>query len=380
MVIETNFMTGLAFDDVLLMPGYADFVREDVDVLAQLTKKITLKIPLVSSPMDTVTGSVMAIAIARMGGIGILHRNLRFKDQATEVKKVKVAGYHVGAAIGIGEGYKERAVALVKAGADVICIDSAHGYTNAMIDAIKYLKHSLPSIEVIAGNVATYDGARALCEAGVDGLRVGMGPGAICTTRIISGMGMPQFTAIIETSRAAREYDVPVIADGGIKYSGDIVKALAAGASTVMLGSYLAAAEEAPGGTVEFSVDQIPAQFRGIIHEGVDTYVFKQYRGMGSIGAMTTGSNINAEDEFHGKSFKDKVLVAEGVESLLPIRGTVEEICDQALGGVRSGMFYVGAKSIRTLQEKAQFIRLTQASLKESHPHDVLITNAGKNY
>jgi IMP dehydrogenase len=371
---------GLAFDDVLLVPGYADFVREDVDISTRLTKKISLKTPFVSSPMDTVTGSALAIALAQVGGIGILHRNLHLNEQAEEVTKVKAAGCPAGAAVGVGEGYQERVATLAKAGVDVICIDSAHGYTNVMIDAIIYLKKTFPAIEVIAGNVATFDGAKALCEAGADGIRVGMGPGAICTTRIISGMGMPQFTAIIETSRAAREYNVPIIADGGIKYSGDMVKALAAGASTVMMGGYFAAAKESPGEILEYTADQVPAQFKGIKREGVTTYAFKHYRGMGSVGAMTDGAKINAEDEFHGKSFKDKVLVAEGVESLVPLKGTVEEICDQALGGIRSGMFYVGAKSFKELQEKAQFIQLTQASLAESHPHDVLITNAGKNY
>lgn len=380
MAVDTNFITGLAFDDVLLMPGYADFVREDVNVSTSLTKKIVLKTPFVSSPMDTVTGSTLAIALAKEGGIGILHRNLRILNQAEEVKKVKAAGCLVGAAVGTGEGYKERVAALVETGVDVICIDSAHGHTNVMIAAIKYLKEAFPGIEVIAGNVAAYDGAKALCEAGVDGLRVGMGPAAICTTRIISGMGMPQFTAIIETSRAAREYGVPVIADGGIIYSGDMVKALAAGASTVMMGGYFAAAKEAPGELITFTADQVPTQFCNIIRKGTDSYTFKQYRGMGSIGAMTDGAKINAEDEFHGKSFKDKVLVAEGVESLIPVKGTVKEICDQALGGIRSGMFYVGVKSFMELQEKAQFVRITQASQKESHVHDVLITNAGKNY
>lgn len=380
MTIDTNFATGLAFDDVLLAPGYSDFTREDVDISTHLTKKIALKVPFVSAPMDTVTSSVLAIALAKIGGIGILHRNLRIKDQVKNVKKAKAAGCLVGAAVGVGEGYQERVAALAEAKVDVICIDSAHGYTNVMIDAVKYLKKTFSNIEIIAGNVATCDGAKALCEAGVDGLRVGMGPAAICTTRIISGMGMPQFTAILETSKVAREYGVPVIADGGIIYSGDMVKALAAGASTVMMGGYFAAAAEAPGELVEFTAEQVPAQFRNIIRQGVDSYIFKQYRGMGSVGAMTDGAKINAEDEFHGKSFKDAVLVAEGVESLVPLKGTINEICDQALGGIRSGLFYVGVKSFKELHEKAQFIQITQASLRESHAHDVLITNAGKNY
>lgn len=380
MTDSQNFATGLAFDDVLLVPGYADFVREDVDVSTKLTKNIKLAAPFVSAPMDTVTDSRLAIALAKVGGIGILHRNLRLQAQAEEVSKVKAEGLLVGAAIGVGEGAKERAAALVEAKVDVIVLDSAHGYTNVMIDSIKYLKKTYPNLEVIAGNVATYDGAKALCEAGVDGLRVGMGPGAICTTRVISGMGMPQFTAILETSRAARELGVPVIADGGIKYSGDMIKALAAGASTVMMGSYFAASAESPGDVVEFSTNQLPEQFHDIIRKGVDKYTFKQYRGMGSIGAMEDGAKINAEDEFHGKAFTDKVLVAEGVESLVPLKGSVKDICEQALGGIRSGMFYVGFTSFPELQEKAQFIQLTQASLVESHPHDVLITNAGKNY
>jgi IMP dehydrogenase len=368
---------GFAFDDVLLMPGYADFVREDVDISSRLTKNIRLKSPLVSAPMDTVTGSELAIALGKAGGIGILHRNLRVAEQAEEVARVKAAGQLVGAATGIAEGFKERVAALVEAGVDVICLDAAHGYTKPMIDAIRYVKETYSTVDVIAGNVATYDGAKALSEAGADGLRVGMGPGAICTTRIISGMGMPQFTAITETVRAAKQYDVPVIADGGIKYSGDIVKALGAGAETVMMGGLFAATVEAPGTVVELTPDQVPEQFRKI---NLSSYKFKTYRGMGSVGAMRQGASTKAEDEFHGKSFDGQVLVAEGVESLVPVKGRVQEVCDQAIGGIRSGLFYVGAKSVTELQEMATFIQLTQASLAESHPHDVVVTNGGQNY
>ena len=232
---------GLSFDDVLLTPGYADFIREDIDISTRLTKKITLKIPFVSAPMDTVTDGNFAIALAKIGGIGIIHRNLKLKDQAIEVKKVKTAGYLVAAATGTREGYQERVKILDEAGVDVICLDSAHGFTNQMISAIKYIKKNFPKLEVIAGNVATYDGALALCKAGADAIRVGMGPGAICTTRIISGMGIPQLTAIEETTRAAKKYNVPIIADGGIRYSGDMVKAFSAGASTVMMGGFFAA-------------------------------------------------------------------------------------------------------------------------------------------
>jgi IMP dehydrogenase len=191
---------------------------------------------------------------------------------------------------------------------------------------------------------------------------------------------LPAFTAILETSRAAREYNVPIIADGGIKYSGDMVKALAAGASTVMMGSFFAACTEAPGEILDFTREQVPVQFASLLVSNQLTYKFKQYRAMGSVGAMTEGARINAEDEFHGKSFKDQVLVAEGVESLVPLKGTVQEVCDQSIGGLRSGLYYVGAKNIAELQEKAEFIQLTSASLKESHPHDVIITNPGRNY
>lgn len=368
---------GLAFDDVLLMPGYADFVREDVDISSRLTKNIRLKSPFASAPMDTVTGSDLAIALSKAGGIGILHRNLRVADQAEAVARVKAAGQLVGAATGIAEGFKERIAALVKAGVDVICLDAAHGYTKPMIDAIKYVKETYATTDVIAGNVATYEGAKALAEAGADALRVGMGPGAICTTRIISGMGMPQFTAITETVRAAQQYNVPVIADGGIKYSGDIVKAFGAGAETVMMGGLFAATAEAPGTVVELTPDQVPEKFRKI---HLSSYKFKTYRGMGSVGAMQQGATTKAEDEFHGKSFDGQVLVAEGVESLVPLKGTVQEVCDQLIGGIRSGLFYVGAKSLTDLQKVAAFIQLTQASLLESHPHDVVVTNPGQNY
>lgn len=371
---------GLSYDDVLLAPGYTDFSRDDVSLSAQLTRKITIEMPLVSTPMDTVTNSAFAIALAKEGGIGILHRNMRVKEQAAEVAVVKKAGQLVGAAVGVGEGYQERVAALVVAGVDVICIDAAHGYTNLMIDAIKHAKKTYPDIEIIGGSVATYDGAKALIDAGADALRVGMGPASICTTRIVSGMGVPQLTAIIETSRAGHEAQVPIIADGGISFLGDMVKALAAGASTVMLGGLFAATEESAGETVEIPRDQVPAQFASILSSGAASYKFKQYRGMGSVGAMKEGARINAEDEFHGKSFKDKTLVAEGVEGLVPSRGTIKEFCDQAIGGIRSGMFYIGAKTITELQEKAQFLQLTAASLRESHPHDVMVTNAGRSY
>lgn len=374
---------GLTFDDVLLLPSYSDFTRAEIDLSANFTRKIKLSIPLVSSPMDTVTESKLAIALAKLGGIGIIHRNLTIEDQAKEVEIVKNKKLLVGAAIA-GKNFEERAKALVNSKIDVIIIDSAHGFTKTIIKAVKLLKKTYPKLEVVAGNVATYDGARGLIKAGVDGLRVGMGPGAICTTRIISGMGVPQITAIMETVRAARSANskqtVPVIADGGIKYSGDIVKALAAGASTVMMGSFFASALEAPGKIIKLSEKQVPRRFRSVFKTEKNKYVFKEYRGMGSIGAMEKGTKIKSEEEFHGKDYNDRILVAEGVEGLVPIKGTINEIVGQVLGGLRSGMCYVGAINIESLWKKARFIRITQASLIESHPHDILITNPGKNY
>jgi len=375
-----NFPLGLTFDDVLLQPGYSDFARSEIDLSAKLTREIVLKAPLVSAPMDTVTEAELAIALAEMGGIGIIHRNLSIEEQAAEVKKVHAKNVLVGAAIGASKGFEERAAALVAAGVSVIVVDSAHGFAKSIIDTIKFLKKTYPSLQVIAGNVATYDGAKALIEAGADAIRVGMGPGAICTTRIVSGMGVPQLTAIFETVRAGREAGVPIIADGGIKYSGDMVKALAAGASTVMMGSFFASAAEAPGEKVQLRPDQIPNQFKHLLKNKADSYLFKSYRGMGSVGAMEHGAKIKSEDEFHGKDYKDRVLVAEGVEGLVPVKGTLKEIVDQALGGIKSGMYYLGVKTIDQLQKEAKFLQITQASLTESHPHDLVITEAGKNY
>ena len=376
-----QFPYALTFDDVLLLPGYADFSRGEIDLTTHLTRTITIKTPLISAPMDTVTEAALAIAIAEQGGIGILHRNLAVDDQAEQVKQVKTAGQLVGAAIGASKGFEERAAALVAAGVDVLVIDSAHGFAKHIIEAVQFLKRTYPTLQVIAGNVATYDGAKALIKAGADAIRVGMGPGSICTTRIVSGMGVPQLTAIIETVRAGHEAGVPIIADGGIKYSGDMMKALAAGASTVMMGSFFASSQESPGQKMELTPDQIPLKFKYLLRNKQEKYLFKTYRGMGSMGAMEQGAKIKSEDEFHGKSYyKDKVLVAEGVEGLVPVKGTVKEIMEQAIGGITSGMYYVGVKTIEELWREAQFIQITQASLIESHPHDLVITNAGKSY
>lgn len=377
---QKTFPLGITFDDVLLIPGYSDFSRSDITLSTQLTKKIKLDLPFVSAPMDTVTEAKLAIALAEQGGIGIIHRNLPIEAQADHVAQVAKKNLLVGAAIGANVGFEDRAKALIAAGVSVIVIDSAHGNAKPIIDTIHYLKKTYKNLEVIAGNVATREGAENLIRAGVDALRVGMGPGAICTTRIISGMGVPQLTAIMETSSVAKKHNVPVIADGGIKYSGDMVKALAAGASTVMMGSYFAGAIESPGKIHELTAAQVPSRFKSSLSKKQEMYLFKEYRGMGSVAAMEEGARIKSEDEFHGKSYKDRVLVAEGVESLTPVKGSLKEILDQTIGGIRSGMYYVGVKSIKELQEKGRFLQITQASLTESHPHDILITNPGENY
>lgn len=391
---KSVFPLGLTFDDVLLLPGYSDFSRSDINLSTNLTKKIKLSLPFVSAPMDTVTESELAIELAKLGGIGIIHRNLSVENQASEVLKVKKERLLVGAAIGASkglpagrQGFEERVAALVKANVDVIVVDSAHGFSKGVISTVSFIKKKYPMMQVIAGNVATFGGAKALIQAGADGLRVGMGPGAICTTRVISGMGVPQITALLEIAKIAKKAHsagsgqaVPVIADGGIKSSGDMVKALAAGVSSVMMGSFFASALEAPGKVVMLTRNQVPDRFQSIFNHG-RTYRFKEYRAMGSVAAMKKGARIKAEDEFHGKDYyKEKVLVAEGVEGLVPIKGTVKELVEQAIGGIKSGMYYVGARTIKELWQKARFIQITQASLKESHPHSVLITNPGENY
>lgn len=320
----------------------------------------------------------MAIALAEVGGIGIIHRNLTIDDQADEVAKVKAAGHKVGAAVGSSDGYETRVQKLVDAGVDVIVVDSAHGHAKKVIDATKYIKKT-HNVDVIAGSVATADGAQALIDAGADCLRVGMGPGAICSTRIVSGMGVPQLTALLEVHEVASKHNVPIIADGGLVYSGDVTKALAAGASAVMFGRLLAATEESPGKLHTLPVEQVPDRFRSIL-DGSNEYKFKEYRGMGSVAAMKRGQEISSEDEFHGKSFTGDVLIAEGVEGLVPCTSSVAEFVAQIIGGVTSGMYYTGAKSIDELWQKAEFMQITQASLTESHPHDLFITNSGGNY
>lgn len=377
---KNSFPIALTFDDILLVPGYAGFSRSDINLETKLTKNISLKLPFVSAPMDTVTESALAIELGKLGGIGIIHRNLTIEKQAAEIKKVLKKNLLVGAAVGTGVGFEERVRALTKSGVTVLVVDSAHGYSKQVIDATRFIRKNYKKAEIIAGNIATGEAAKALIEAGATGLRVGMGPGAICTTRVISGMGVPQVTAVMDTVAAAKKFGIPVIADGGIKYSGDMVKALALGASTCMMGSFFASSVESPGVKIRLSREQVPSRFQSIFEKSKKTYLFKSYRGMGSSGAMKKGAKIKSEGEFHGKSYKDRVLIAEGVEGLVPVKGTTSELIDQAVGGIKSGMYYVGAKNLKELVEKAKFIQITQASLTESHPHSVLITNGGQNY
>ena len=490
---------GLTFDDVLLVPARSGVLPAQVDTTTRFTRKIRLNIPIVSAAMDTVTESRLAIALARQGGIGIVHRNLPIERQVEEVDKVKrsesgmivdpvtirpnstisealelMAKYRisglpvtngprlvgivtnrdlrfqqntsravrevmtkenlitvpvgtslheaerilmehrvekllvvngsyelkglitvkdiqkklqypnsakdehgrlrVGAAVGATGDFLERAVELKNRNVDVLAIDTAHGHSERVLEAVKELKKRLPDIEVVAGNVATYEGARDLAQLGVDAVKVGVGPGSICTTRVVTGAGVPQITAIAECSKATRAAGIPLIADGGIRYSGDVSKAIAAGASTVMAGSLFAGTDESPGEIV--------------LYQGRS---FKLYRGMGSLGAMSAGSaDRYAQDVQPSAAGEDRSgvggrdgrakLVAEGVEGRVPYKGPLAALVEQMVGGLRSGMGYCGCASIEELQQKARFLRVTLAGLRESHVHDVTITKEAPNY
>ena len=474
---------GITFDDVLLVPQYSDVTPNMVSLKTRLTKKILLNVPLMSASMDTVTEARMAIAMARQGGIGIIHKNMSKEEQAQEVDRVKRSEFGVitdpfylhpdntladanhlmqqyrisgvpitdekkklvgiltnrdlkfetdfskkiyesmtkdklvvgkvgttleeakqilaaarveklpivddegilrglitikdiekaikypnsakdeegrllcGAAVGVTGDVLERVEALVSAKVDVVVIDSAHGHSANIINTLKKIKEAFPDLQVIAGNVATGEATKALIEAGADAVKVGIGPGSICTTRIVSGIGVPQISAIMDAYEVAKDFDIPIIADGGIKYSGDLTKAIAAGGNVCMLGSLLAGCDEAPG---EFE-----------LYQGRK---YKTYRGMGSLAAMEKGS----KDRYFQEG--PKKLVPEGVEGRVPYRGTVEDTVYQLLGGLRSGMGYCGAKDIPTLQETGKFVKISAASLKESHPHDIHITKEAPNY
>lgn len=473
----------LTFDDVLLLPGKSEILPKDTDITTFLTKRIKLKTPLMSAGMDTVTESRMAIAMAREGGIGIIHKNMSIEEQALEVDKVKrsehgvitdpffLSPYHIvsdalelmeryrisgvpitdeegtlvgiitnrdirferqtdkkidevmtkenlvtakidismdealeimktykieklpiidenhklsglitikdieksiqypnsakdstgrllaGAAVGVTGDMMDRIAALVKSKVDVIVVDTAHGHSRGVLDAVKRIKVEYPDLQLVAGNVATSEATVDLIKAGVDAVKVGIGPGSICTTRVVTGIGVPQITAIINCAEAAKQYDIPIIADGGIKYSGDITKAIAAGANVIMAGSLFAGTEESPG--------------EEVLYEGRR---YKEYRGMGSMAAMDSGS----KDRYFQEDTKK--YVPEGVEGRIHYRGPLGDVVYQLMGGLRSGMGYIGAKDVTELQEKARMTKITAASLVENHPHDIYITKEAPNY
>jgi IMP dehydrogenase len=370
----------LTFDDVLLLPGYSEVLPSTVSTRVKFGSTLTLNIPLFSAAMDTITESKTAIAMALEGGIGIIHKNLTIDQQALEVSKTKQyilesktsfpnanqdanGRLIVGAATSVGEEGLKRAEALVAAGADLICVDSAHGHSRGVLDAVRNLKNKFGNkVVIVGGNVGTAEGTMALIEAGADAVKVGIGPGSICTTRVVAGVGVPQLYAVSECAKAARSKNIPIIADGGIKLSGDVTKALAAGASAVMIGSLFAGTDETPGEVIE---------------ENGQT--FKSYRGMGSLGAMA--QSHGSKDRYFQSNVADaKKLVPEGIEGRIACRGPIATNIHQLIGGLRSGMGYVGAESIEALWKKATFIRITNSGLAESHPHDVQITKEAPNY
>ncbi len=480
------FGEGLTFDDVLLVPAYSDVLPRDVNIQTMLTKKITLNIPMLSAAMDTVTEAQLAVALAREGGLGILHKNMSIEHQADQVRKVKrsenglildpvtlspdatigealrlmrenkiggipiVDAQHklvgiltnrdlrfetnlkqkvsevmtkenlitapegtdlkkaelifkknkieklpvinkagkliglvtfgdilklkshphavkdsfgrllVGAGVGITYDTMQRVEALHKAGVDVICLDSAHGHTKGVIDMLKAIKKQFKHTDIIAGNVATAAGAKALADAGADAVKVGIGPGSICTTRVVAGTGVPQITAVMEAALALKNKNIGIISDGGIRYTGDMVKAIAAGATCVMMGNVFAGTEESPGET--------------IIYEGRK---FKQYRGMGSLGAMAQGSS---DRYFQDVEDDIKKFVPEGIEGRVAFKGSLREVTHQYTGGLKAGMGYCGAENIKALQQRGTFVKITNAGMKESHAHDIAITKEAPNY
>jgi IMP dehydrogenase len=363
---EKVSMLGLTYDDVLLLPDASDVVPSEVETSTQLTRNIRLSVPLVSSAMDTVTESAMAIAMARAGGIGIIHRNLAVDEQVTHVKLVKGASLMAGAAVGVGDDGFERAQALIDVGVDVVVVDTAHGHHRAVLDAIERIKKAFPEQEVIGGNVATRAGAQALINAGADAVKVGVGPGSICTTRVVAGVGVPQITAIMEAAKACLKSDVPLIADGGLQYSGDIAKAIVAGADSVMLGSLLAGCDESPGELIE-----------------IDGRKYKSYRGMGSLGAMQSRGekkSYSKDRYMQDDVLAEDKLVPEGIEGKVPHRGSVGEVVHQLVGGLRSGMGYAGAPDISHLKRDGRLVQITYAGLQESHPHDVAHVADAPNY
>jgi IMP dehydrogenase len=350
----------LTFDDVLILPNYSDILPADTNISLNLSKNIVLKAPFLSSAMDTVTDSKMATAMAIAGGIGIIHRNFNIRKQSQEVIKVKRKNLLVGAAVGTSIEDLERAKALIGSGVDLIVIDTAHGHSKKVLNILLKLKKMNNKVPICVGNIATGEAAKRLYNSGADIIKVGIGPGSICTTRMVAGIGVPQISAIMEVKKAIKKNKIKIISDGGIKFSGDIAKALAAGADAIMMGSIFAGTDESPGKKFK-----IKGKF------------YKQYRGMGSIGAMSAGS----ANRYFQKNYKDKSkFVPEGVEGRVEYKGSVSKIIYQLQGGLRSSMGYIGARKLSEITKKSNLIKITKAGFYESMVHSVEMTQKTINF
>tara|TARA_E500000178_G_C17021277_1_gene755756 strand:- start:632 stop:1711 length:1080 start_codon:yes stop_codon:yes gene_type:complete len=350
----------LTFDDVLLLPKYSSVLPSNTNIFLQLTKKISLRVPFLSSAMDTVTESKMAIAIAKEGGLGIIHRNLDIKNQSLEVKKVKNKNLLVGAAIGTNKEDLDRARSLASNGIDLLVIDTAHGHSKKVLKTLSNIKRIIKKIPICVGNIATGEAAKKLYNSGADIIKVGIGPGSICTTRMVAGIGVPQISAIMEVKKTLKNKKIKIISDGGIKFSGDIAKAIAAGADAIMMGSIFAGTDESPG-----------RKFK------VNGKIYKQYRGMGSIGAMSAGS---ANRYFQNNNKDKSKFVPEGVEGRVEYKGKVSKIIFQLQGGLRSSMGYIGAEKLKDINKRATFVKITKAGFYESMVHSVEMTQKTINY
>ena len=360
-MIMVPIKEALTFDDVTLEPKYSEILPSDVDTSIKLTHHLKLKIPLLSSAMDTVTESKMAIAIAKAGGLGIIHRNLTVKDQVKEIRKVKKKNLLVGAAVGAGQQEFSRALAVLKENIDMIVVDTAHGHTKKVSQIIKYIrKKKKIKTALCAGNIATPEAAKFLLKLGVDIIKVGIGPGSICTTRLVAGIGVPQLSAIINVRKGLKKRNFSIISVGGIKYSGDLAKAFAAGADAVMIGSLFAGTNETPGKLIKRNGK-----------------LFKSFRGMGSVGAMNKGS---AERYFQEKQKDDSKYVPEGVEGFAKYKGKVDKVIYKLIGGLKSSMGYLGSKQIKHLKIKPKFVKITKAGFYESMVHNVDIVKREEKY
>ena len=356
-MIMVPIKEALTFDDVTLVPKYSEILPSEVDTSIKLTNNLKLRIPLLSSAMDTVTESKMAIAIAKAGGLGVIHRNLDIKTQISEIKKVKIKKLLVGAAVGAGPSEFKRADAILKENIDMIVVDTAHGHTKKVSEIIKFIKkRKNKKTALCAGNIATPEAAKFLLKLGVDIIKVGIGPGSICSTRLVAGIGVPQLSAILTVRNGVKNKNVKIISDGGIKYSGDLAKAFAAGADAVMVGSLFAGTDETPG---------------KLIRRGGK--LFKSFRGMGSVGAMNKGS---ADRYFQSKQKDISKYVPEGVEGFAKYKGKVEKIIFKLIGGLKSSMGYLGSKQIKYLRNKPQFVKITKAGFYESMVHNVDIVKS----